>query len=70
MRTYSTKSGDMFDAIAKELYGSEQYADVLMRANPQYAGVFRFSAGCKLTVPKIDTSVTFDDLPPWKRVQS
>ena len=68
MKTYVTKSGDMFDSIALAEYGSETYADVLMRENPQYAGVFRFAAGCVLTVPDVEVRTTYDDLPPWKRV--
>ena len=32
---YTTKSGDTWDVIAKEVYGSEYRADVLMAANPQ-----------------------------------
>lgn len=70
MKTYETKSGDMFDGIAKAIYGSERYASDLMRENPRYAGVFRFAAGCVLQVPEIETAVVYDDLPPWKKVRS
>ena len=35
---YTTKSGDTWDVIAKEVYGSEYHADVLMAANPQEIG--------------------------------
>ena len=31
---YTTKSGDTWDVIAKEVYGSEYHADALMAANP------------------------------------
>ena len=30
---YTTKSGDTWDVIAKEVYGSEYHADALMAAN-------------------------------------
>ena len=33
---YTTKSGDTWDVIAKEVYGSEYHADALMAANPEH----------------------------------
>ena len=42
---YTTKSGDTSDVIAKELYGSESHADVLLAANPQEIDTFLFNAG-------------------------
>jgi len=42
---YTTKSGDTWDVIAKEVYGSEYHADALMAANPEHIDTFRFSAG-------------------------
>ena len=42
---YTTKSGDTWDVIAKEVYGSEYHADVLMAANPQEIDTFIFNAG-------------------------
>ena len=39
---YTTKSGDTWDVIAKEVYGSEYHADVLMAANPQEIDTFIF----------------------------
>ena len=53
---YTTKSGDTWDVIAKEVYGNEYRADVLMAANPQEIDTFIFNAG-----------VERDGLlPPWK----
>ena len=39
---YTTKSGDTWDRIAKEVYGSEYKADILMAANLQEIGTFIF----------------------------
>lgn len=48
---YTTKSGDTWDVIAKEVYGSEYHADVLMAANPQEIDTFIFDAGVELNTP-------------------
>ena len=53
---YTTKSGDTWDVIAKEVYGSEYHADALMAANPEHIDTFRFSAG----------DARAGTLPPWK----
>ena len=64
---YTTQSGDTWDVIAKKLYESEYYADVLMAANPAYIDTFSFSAGVKLTAPDVEASDDDDgSLPPWK----
>ena len=55
---YITKSGDTWDVIAKEVYGSEYHADVLMAANREHISTFIFSEGVE---EKRDGS-----LPPWK----
>lgn len=62
---YITKSGDTWDAVAKEVYGSEYHADVLMAANPQAIETFIFPAGVELTTPALEEER--DGLqPPWK----
>lgn len=62
---YLTKSGDTWDRVAKEMYGNEYSADILMKANAEYIGVFIFSAGVELTVPKLEEEKS-GALPPWK----
>ena len=42
---YITKSGDTWDMIAKEVYGSEYHADVLMAANAAHIETFIFQPG-------------------------
>ena len=62
---YTTKSGDTWDVIAKEVYGDEYHADVLMAANPQHIDTFIFGSGVVLTTPELEEER--DGLqPPWK----
>lgn len=63
--TYTTKSGDTWDVIARELYGSEYDADVLMAANPEHISTFIFGAGEKLTAPDLEER-NDGSLTPWK----
>ena len=62
---YTTKSGDTWDVIAKEVYGSEYHADVLMAANPQEIDTFIFNAGVELNTPAL-AEERDGGLPPWK----
>lgn len=62
---YTTKSGDTWDVIAKEVYGSEYHADALMAANPEHIGTFRFSTGVVLKTPTVEDARA-GTLPPWK----
>lgn len=62
---YTTKSGDTFDTIAKQVYGSEYHADILMAANPDEVDTFQFGAGVVLTTPALEEERD-GLLPPWK----
>lgn len=66
MTTYVTKSGDMWDGIAKEVYGDEMKADILMQANPDYLRTIIFSAGTELSCPEI-TFGSDISLPAWRQ---
>jgi len=66
MKTYVTKSGDMWDSIAYTQLGSESYADKLMLANLAYREIYLFPAGIVLELPQIEQKVN-SLLPPWKR---
>jgi phage tail protein X len=62
---YTTKSGDTWDMIAKEVYGSEYHADVLMASNQEQIETFSFSAGTELSTPELKEEQ--DGLTPvWK----
>lgn len=65
--TYTTVQGDKWDSIAYKLYGDTKFTDVLIEANHEYRWIYIFSAGNVLEVPEVETRVTIDDLPPWKR---
>lgn len=66
MKTYTTKSGDMWDSIAHEQMGSTAYTDLLMRENPEHRNIYIFPSGIKLNIP--DGKVEVNSLlPPWKR---
>ena len=62
---YITKSGDTWDMIAKEVYGSEYHADVLMAANAAHIETFIFQAGVELSTPALEEDLN-GLLPPWK----
>lgn len=65
-KTYTTIQGDMWDLIAKRLYGDEAALNVLLDANQQYADTVVFPAGIVLKVPEYTVPVT-SMLPPWRR---
>ncbi len=62
---YITKSGDVWDGIAKEVYGSESYVSFLMANNQEHLEYFIFPEGIRLTVKELpmDNST----LPDWRR---
>lgn len=66
MDNYTTIQGDMWDGIAKKLYGTEKAMNVLLEANQQYRSVVIFGAGIVLDVPEY-TAPKLDILPPWRR---
>ena len=66
MNKYTTIQGDMWDGIAKKVYGTETAMNVLLDANPEHIGTVVFSTGIVLDVPNY-TAPTPDLLPPWRR---
>lgn len=64
--TYITVQGDMWDSIAKKVYGSEAGMNKLIEANHQYIDMVVFSAGLTLAIPSWEPPKT-DMLPPWRR---
>lgn len=61
----SLRAGDTWDMIAKEVYGSEYHADVLMAANAAHIETFIFQAGVELSTPALEEERN-GLLPPWK----
>lgn len=68
-RQYITSQGDMWDAMAKELLGSELLMGKLVEANPAHAATVFFSAGVVLNVPEVDSQEIRYPQPPWKVAQ-
>ena len=66
VKTYTTIQGDMWDTVAKKLYGDEATLNVLLSANQRYADIVVFPAGVELDVPEYTAPVT-SMLPPWRR---
>ena len=65
-KTYTTIQGDMWDMMAKRIYGDEAALNVLLEANQRYAYMVVFPAGVELDVPEYTAPVT-SMLPPWRR---
>jgi phage tail protein X len=65
--TYTTISGDTWDAIAYAQMGDERYMHLLVLANPAHAYIDRFPAGIVLTIPEVPEAETSTSLPPWMR---
>jgi phage tail protein X len=68
LKTYTTVSGDKWDIIAHNHYGSSKHVAALIAANIGHKDTFIFSAGVTLVIPDMQTAVTPATLPPWKRV--
>ncbi len=64
-REYITKSGNVWDGIAKDVYGSESYVSFLMANNQEYLEYFVFPEGVCLAVK--DLPVDNSALPDWRR---
>ena len=67
MATYTTKQGDMWDAIAHSQLGNVSYTDKLINLNQQYREYYTFPAGIVLQLPEVSTDL-IDTLLPWKQV--
>ena len=66
MKTYTTKSGDMWDSIAKEQMGNEKYMSLLVSANENYSETIIFNAGVILNIPDIEEEIP-QYIPPWRK---
>ncbi len=67
MNKYKTTSGEAWDAIAKKLYGSELYADFLMKNNTDKLDIFIFPSDVILNAPELTSGLkTSGTLPDWR----
>ena len=62
-----TIQGDTWDILSIRAYGSTEFMDELIKANPDQRLVVIFPADVEIAVPAIDTAQTVQSMPPWKR---
>lgn len=62
---YKTVSGDIWDKIAKEVYGSESYTSFLMANNQKHIDYFIFPADIYLTIEDLPEEES--TLPEWRQ---
>lgn len=65
MRKYTTIQGDMWDGIARKVYGHERHMNVLLDANPEYRDIWVFPSDIVLKCPEV-SAVKPSRLPPWR----
>ena len=66
MRKYTTVQGDMWDGIARKVYGHERYMNVLLTANKEYRDIWVFPFDVVLNCPDVEV-VRPNRLPPWRK---
>lgn len=66
-KTYTTQSGDVWDAIAYKALGSCDYTERLIDCNRQHIKTAIFSAGVVLALPDIERGEEARNLPPWRK---
>lgn len=65
-KTYTTKQGDAWDAIAFEVYGDVKYTGFLMQANFLHLDTFVFDAGVVLQTPELPEDDDLTNAPIWR----
>lgn len=65
--TYTTKQGDTWDAIARDIYGTEMLSGFLQQANSGYLNLVHFPSGIVLVIPAPPEKATAGQVAPWKR---
>lgn len=64
--TYTTKQGDVWDKIAYEVYGDEEYTGWLMENNFPLLDTFVFDAGVVLQTPALPEDMEESAAPFWR----
>jgi len=65
-KTYTTKQGDAWDAIAYQVYGDCKYTGWLMQNNFPLLDTFVFDAGAVLQTPAPTEDDDTNDTPIWR----
>lgn len=64
---YIAQGGDTFDSMALAAYNEERMANTIIAANPDLSDVLIFEGGELVQIPIVETVITPDALPPWRR---
>ncbi len=62
---YKTRQGECWDAVAKNVYGSEKHIGYLMQNNMPLLDTVVFSAGIMINTPDLPVDET--NLPAWRK---
>lgn len=65
-KTYTTKQGDAWDAIAFRVYGDETLTGWLMQNNFPHLDTFVFDAGVILQTPDPPKKSSINNAPIWR----
>ena len=65
-KTYTTKQGDAWDAIAFQVYGDVIYTGFLMQANFPHLDTLVFDAGGVLQTPDLPEDDDLANAPIWR----
>ena len=65
-KTYTTKQGDAWDAIAFQVYGDVKYTGYLMQVNFPHLDTFLFDAGVILQTPDLPADDDLANVPIWR----
>ena len=65
-KTYTTKQGDAWDAIAFQVYGDVIYTGFLMQANFPHLDTFVVDAGVVLQTPDLPEDDDLANAPIWR----
>lgn len=65
-KTYTTKQGDAWDAIAYQVYGNGKYTGWLMQNNFPLLDTFVFDAGVVLQTPDPPEDDAANNAPIWR----
>ncbi len=66
LSSYTSIQGDMWDLIAKKVYGDERYMSILLSANPSISEYSVLPAGLNIVCPSISAE-TVTIVPPWRK---
>lgn len=67
--TYTTRKGDVWDAVAYRVYGDVKYTGWLMQNNFPYLDIFVFDSGTVLRTPEPPSDDSSADLPLWRTTE-